>query len=135
VAVAYLSPKWLEEARKQIEASKEFREAAKGLELSMVNVVTDAPGGKTLYIRYAFADGEIQDLKLGSDPKITDAGSDFKVTASYETFASLTQGKTSIAQAFLARKLKLEGSLPRAMKFVKPLDVMNRVLRKVPTVY
>jgi len=88
-----------------------------------------------VYVRYAFANGAIQDLKLGTDPGIAANEADFKVTGTYDTFAALTQGKISIAQAFLARKIKLEGSVTRAMKFVKPLDTMNRILRQVPTVY
>jgi putative sterol carrier protein len=135
VPVEYLSPEWLAEGRSRIEKSKEFRDAAQSLELSMINVITDAPKRGTIYVRYAIADGAIQDVKLGTDPKIAANEADFKVTGSYETFAALTQGTMSIAQAFLARKIKVEGSIPRAMKFVKPLDTMNRLLRQVPTVY
>ena len=131
----YLSPQWLAEGRARIEKSKEFKDAARTLELSMINVITDVPKRGTLYVRYAFSFGEIQDLQLGPDPAIAANEADFKVTGTYDTFAALTQGKMSIAQAFLARKIKLEGSVTRAMKFVKPLDTMNRILRQVPTVY
>ena len=37
---------------------------AKDLELAMVNVVTDAPGG-TLFLRYAFKEGRIVSDKRG----------------------------------------------------------------------
>lgn len=131
----YLSPEWLADARARIENSKEFKDAAKALELSMINVVTDVPERGTVFIRYAFSFGSIQDLQLGTDPAIAANEADFKVTGSYDTFAALTQGKVSIAQAFLSRKIHLEGSITRAMKFVKPLDTMNRILRQVPTVY
>ncbi|HEX9817252.1 MAG TPA: SCP2 sterol-binding domain-containing protein [Candidatus Thermoplasmatota archaeon] len=131
----YLSPEWLAEGRARIEKSAEFKDAAKTLELSMINVITDVPKKGTVYVRYAFSLGSIQDLQLGTDPAIAANEADFKVTGSYETFAALTQGKLSIAQAFLARKIKLEGSVTRAIMFVKPLDTMNRILRQVPTVY
>ncbi len=131
----YLSPEWLAEGRARIEKSKEFKDAAKTLELSMINVITDVPKRGTVFIRYAFSFGSIQDLQLGTDPAIAANEADFKVTGNYDTFAGLTQGKISIVQAFLSRKIHLEGNVTRAMKFVKPLDTMNRILRQVPTVY
>lgn len=135
VAVEYLSPEWLAEGRARIEKSREFHDVAKSLELSMINIITDVPRQGTVYVHYAVTAGRIKDLDLGPDPKIGDRDADFKVTGTYETFAELTQGKITIAQAFLSRKIKLDGSVTRAMRFVKPLDTLNRILRQVPTVY
>jgi putative sterol carrier protein len=134
VALRYLSGDWLTEARARLEGSKDFLASVKEIELAMVNVVNEAPGG-TLYIRYVFKAGKVEAFEYGKDAKIAAKPVDFKVTGVYETFASLNQGKMTIAQAFLGRKIQLDGSVTRAMKFVKPFDAMNKVLRQIPTVY
>lgn len=131
----YLSPEWLAEGRRRAAASKELLAAIQGIDATIVNIVTGTPGGKTVYVRYGFRGGDFEELTAGTDPSIPETAADFKVTATYETFCELAQGKLSIALAFLQRRLKVEGNLPRAMRLVKPLDTMNRLLRQIPTEY
>jgi putative sterol carrier protein len=135
VPVRYLSKEWLAEARKRVDADKAFQEAAKSLTTSLLNVVTDAPGGKTIYLHYGFKDGRLVDAAVGPEAAIAKRPAEFKASATYETYALINQGKLGTAQAVFARKIRLEGKLGQALRYVKPLEAFNAVLRTVPTEY
>jgi putative sterol carrier protein len=135
VAFRYLSKEWLADGRKRVESSTEFPTAAKGLTASLLNVITEAPGAKTVYLYYSFKDGKVADLAVGPDAAIAKKPHEFQATGTYETYALINQGKLSSTQAVFQRKVKLEGNLAKALRYVKPLEVFNGILRTVPTEY
>lgn len=129
--VPFLSKEWLQEAQRRIAASKEFAEAAKGMTTSVLNVVTGAPGGATLYVYYEFKDGKLTEASVGTK----DRDAEFKVKSSYETSSLINQGKLSTMQAVFTRKIALDGNMGKAMKYARPLETFNKVVRELPTVY
>ena len=135
MAFRYLSKEWLAEGRRRVEASAEFPAAAKGLSASLLNVITDAPNGKTLYLYYSFNDGKIDDIAAGADASIPKRPHEFTATGTYETYKLINQGKLTSTQAVLQRKVKIEGNLAKALRYVRPLEVFNGILRTVPTEY
>lgn len=129
--VRFLSKEWLQEAKRRVDSSTEFAQAASGMTTSVLNIVTGAPGADPLYVYYAFKDGKLVEASAGT----VDRDAEFKVKSSYETSSQINQGKLSTTQAVFARKIQLEGNLAKALKYVRPLEAFNKVVRDVPTVY
>jgi putative sterol carrier protein len=60
---------------------------------------------------------------------------EFRVTGPYDLFANLTQGKISSQRALMSGKLKLKGSMVKALKLASVADRINKVLGSIPTQY
>jgi len=135
VAFRYLSTSWLEEARRRLEASPEFLAAAMAMEASMLNVITEAAGGSTVYLYYRFSKGVVQEVAVGTDEAIGKKPAELTSTGTYDTFKAINQGKLGVTAAVLSRKIRLSGNVGRALSLVKPINAMNLVLRNIPTEY
>lgn len=131
----YLSKEWLAEGRKRVEESPEFPRVAKGLTASLLNEIAGGPGGKTMFLYYRFEDGAIAEVAVGADPRIAKKPHEFKAMGTYETYSLINQGKLGSVQAILQRKVKLEGNLAKALRYIRPLEVFNGIIRTVPTEY
>lgn len=135
MAFQYLSPEWLAECRRLVDASPEFRAAAQGLNATLLNVITNAPGGQTIYLYYCFRDGKIEELTVGTDSAMGERPAEFRATGTYETYMLVNQGKLGSTAAIFTRKIRLEGNLVKALRNIRPLDVYNGIVRTIPTVY
>lgn len=135
MAFQYLSREWLEEGRSRVSASPDFAASAKGLTASLINTITEAPGGRTIFLYYQFHEGAIKELTVSEDPAILERPAEFRVSGNYETYTLINQGKLGSTEAVFKRKIKLEGNLAKALRYIRPLEAFNAIVRTVPTVY
>jgi len=57
----------------------------------------------------------------------------FVLTAKYGVFVDILTGKLNVNRAFISRKLRVKGSLPRLLKTSKATERLVEVLREIPT--
>lgn len=127
----YLSPAWRDAAEKRLK-SELSPERMNFVTSSMSNIYLDCPDGDSRYLLFRFENGEFAELLLGQGepPK-----ADFKITGKYETFAKITRAELSSHKALMMGKLKLKGSMVKALKLAAIADRMNKVLSKIPASY
>jgi putative sterol carrier protein len=129
--VSYLSQQWRDEVEKRLR-SELSPERMKHLTSSVAYVYVDCPGGKDKFLYFKMDNGEFTEVLVGdSEPP----AADFRVTGPYELFANLTQGKISSQRALMSGKLKLKGSMVKALKLASLADRINKILGSVPTQY
>lgn len=123
MAVKFLSEEWVAALNSNIQASDEIREAVKGKN-GRVQQVVNTDDGPILYW-VSFDDGEVH-MGLG---KVDDAT--ITVTTTYETAAAMAQGELSPTAAFMSGKVDvsnvmaamgLQGVLSRFGDAVKAIE-------------
>jgi putative sterol carrier protein len=124
--LVYESPHYAEELKRRINASSEYREKAKGVNLKTLFIVKDIP-----FATYSsYADGELVDRRHVSPSEIeeTKKQSDFVVEIStYELSIEVATGKKSLESLFLSREMKVEGSIFKALQYRGALEAASKI--------
>jgi hypothetical protein len=131
----YLSKEWLELGRNAINSNEEFMSWSRphGFSASFLHSVIGVdPLGhtQTLYYWSRFDNGKCAEVGLG---KIENT--DFEFEAAYNVWVRIHKGAMGIIPAVLTRKLKMKGSLLKAVKYRKMAGLMRRVIAEVETEY
>lgn len=115
----------------------DLAETVGGVSLSLLMVVTDRPGldGEAIFIE--FDEGELKHVKAGDREKFEDryADTEFTVWAPYNTFAEIHAGRLNEKLAVLSGRVRLKGSMFRALKLLKVVEKLNAILREEPATY
>lgn len=133
----YLSTAWIEAARHRVEAMGDLSEVVGDVSISLLMVVTDRPGldGEAVYIE--FDGGNLKHVKAGPrdefEGRYRDA--EFVIWAGYDTFAEIHAGRLNEKLAVLSGRVRLKGSMFRALKLLKVVETLNAVLRQQPARY
>jgi putative sterol carrier protein len=108
----FLSPEWVEEARKIRESSPSGSAGALPQSIKMNLVITEVPFGDGTVNAHVDSTGGQMEMELGH---LDDA--EVKVTIDYETAKStLIDGNPQAAmQAFMAGKIRVEGDMAKLM--------------------
>jgi putative sterol carrier protein len=127
----YLSPEWRDEAERTLrrELSPEKMNHATS---SMSDIFHNCPDGKERFLFFDFVDGNLTILLCG-EGNAPDA--EFKISGDYETFAKISQAEMGAQAALMSGKLKLKGSMVKALKLASVCDRLNKVLSIIPTEY
>mgnify|MGYP000119238356 CR=1 FL=1 len=128
---SYLSQEWCTEAEKRLRAEL-TPEKMKFLSSSVAYVYVDCPDGKDKYLFFKCENGEITEVSVGHG---TPPDAEFRITGPYELFARLTKGEIKSQRALMSGKLKLKGSMVKALKLASVADRISKVLGTVPAVY
>lgn len=129
--VAYLSQQWRDEAEKRLKAEIS-PEKMKNLTSSVAYVYVDCPDGRDRYLFFRTVDGTFDQILVGEGEP---PESEFRVTGPYDIFAGLTRGTIKSQRALMSGKLKLRGSMVKALKLASLADRINKVLEKIPARY
>jgi putative sterol carrier protein len=127
----YLSPEWVEEARKRLKEQLSPEKMNK-VSSSMTNIYQNCPDGKERYMYVAVKDGVITDFDVvdGEPP-----AAEFKIIADYDTFAKISRGELGAVRALTSRKLTLRGNMAKALRLAPLVDKLNKVLASIPADY
>jgi len=128
----YLSAEWADEAKRHVESHPRFREVTRGIEASMMTLVTGKPDTAEEAFYVAIENGAIR-LACGPRDELDWADPDFTITADYATLAAIHQGELDELAAVLTRKARVKGSILKAMRRLSTLQALNRIVREVPT--
>lgn len=125
--VPFLSDEWTAELEERLNASAGFREAAAGSRATIQNVIDTADGQKRYWIR--IEDGSVE---LGSgDADQPDA----TIEQEYETAAALARSELNPVSAFMAGKLRINGSMMLLMQLQGVLSELARVMQEMDVDY
>lgn len=129
--VKYLSPEWVEEARKRLDEQLS-PEKMNRMTSSMTNIYQNTPDGTDKYLLVALEDGVITKFEVGEGepPK-----AEFKIIADYETFAKISRGELGAVKALTGRKISLRGHMAKALRLAPMVDKLNKVLATIPADY
>jgi len=127
----YISPEWAAEAYKRLRQEL-TAEKMKYMTVSMVTQYKNCPDGKERALYYKFVKGVVQALSIveGELPP-----ADFVISGDYEVFSRVARGELSSRAATTSGKLRMRGSMVKAVSFAAVAERMNKVLTSIPTKY
>ena len=124
----YLSEEWGEAVRSALNNDESFKNASKGVQLTIQQVITGGPEGEVKYWS-AISDGSISGGNGEAD------GPDVTITQDYETAAALNRQELNAQAAFMQGKLKVTGNMGKLLQHQGVLQAMGPVMAGVPTEY
>jgi putative sterol carrier protein len=105
----YLSPEWLDAARREIDASTSVRAAASGLDFVVQHVVTGSADGDVTYHVRVGEDGVRICPGEAAEPTVV-------FTEDYGTAAAIGRGELSAQAAFITGRIRVHGDLPKLVE-------------------
>ncbi len=126
--VKFLSPQWTESVIGALNDSDDARQALKGVELILQQVVTGGPEGDVSYWT-RFDDGKVEGgLGETEEPDVT-------ITQDYETAVALSRAELNAQAAFMQGKLKVKGNMGKLLQNQSAIDALGPVMAEVKTEY
>jgi predicted lipid carrier protein YhbT len=126
MSLIYESPKYVEELKRRINESSEYREKAKGVNLRTLFIVKDVS-----FATYSsYVNGELVERKHipPSEIEETKKNVDFTVEIpTYELSVEMATGKKSLESLFLSRAIKVEGSIFKALQYRGAIEVASKI--------
>lgn len=129
-SVRYLSPAWMDAARRAIADSEDLRVGTAGIRLTIeyvatgVPVATGAPGG-TVCWHISIEDGRVELAEGGADRF------DLRLSAAYDTAARIARGELGAQRAFVEGRLRVGGDLSLLIHHQKALSTLDDALAGV----
>ncbi len=124
------SDEYLEEFKKRLNADDEYERLAKNVKDSYTLFVQAEPDKgiqNDLIVGFTIENGKLTDVWRG------ERKTSFVLSAPYGVYVDILTGKINVNKAFITRKLKIKGSLPKLLKTAKATERLVDVLRSIPT--
>lgn len=128
----YLSASWAEVAKRHVEGHPRFRDVTRGVQTSMLTLVTGKPDSAEEAFYVAVEDGRLR-MTCGPRETLDWADPDFTITTDYATLAAIHRGQLDEMVAVITRKARIKGSILKAMRRLPTLQALNAIVREVPT--
>jgi putative sterol carrier protein len=122
--VQYLSPEWMEAARRAIAEDAGLARATVAIRLTIEHVATDGPRG-TVRWHIAIDDG---DVRLAEGPAVEP---DLRFTTDYATAGAIAAGRLGAQRAFVEGRLRVGGDLTMLISHQKALSTIHDALAGV----
>ena len=122
--------KYLAEFKKRLNDDKKYDELAKKVDDSYTLVLQAEPEkgvAETITVGFSIKDGKMTDIWRGEKE------TSFILSAPYKAWVDILLGKIGPNRAFITRKLKIKGNMPRLLKTAKATDRLVQLLRDMPT--
>jgi putative sterol carrier protein len=128
----YLSQPWLDEVIKRIKKNL-TPEDMKKVSSSMKNIYHNCPDGKLHLLYFKFVNGILDEALVGTDDdEVANRESEFQIIGDYETFALISQAKLGARNALMRNRIKLKGSMVKALRLSSVVDRLNKIIAIVP---
>ena len=125
--VQFLSPEWLEELEKRLNASEAFRTAAAAANVTIQNVINTPEGSKRYWMR--FESGSVK-LEAG-DAEQADA----TIEQDYETAVALAKSELNPVSAFMTGKIRINGSMMLLVQLQGALSELAKEMQEIDVDY
>jgi putative sterol carrier protein len=133
----YLSTEWVEAGRRLVEGHPLVVSRTKGVKASILCIIHDSPDHVDDVMFIDFDDGQVKEIYAGtlSEFERRKVKPVFVVEGEYETFVEIQEGRLTQATALMKGRLRLRGSLFKALKHMRALEAITQILGEVPTEY
>lgn len=129
MAVKFLSDEWAQTMTEALNSSDEFKQAASGQQVTLQQVVTDAPdGGEAKY--FFKLDGGNAQVGLGEA-----ADAEATITQNYETAVAIVKQELNAQNAFMQGKLKISGNMMKLMQLQGVFNAMPKAAEGIEVEY
>ena len=135
LAFTYMSEPWAEEALRRVETDERIAKALKGIELSILTIITGSPEDTYGFLYVRFDGAGLADYRVGKDYETVADGiptPTFVVSGKYEVFKEIQLGAMSERKALLKGKLHLTGSMVKALRHMRALETVTKTLQEIP---
>jgi putative sterol carrier protein len=135
LAYRYMTQDWAEEALRRIESDERIKKVLNGVDLSILSIIADGPKGAYgfLYVHY---DGQgLAEYRVGHEYSAVAGGilePTFVISGKYEVFLEIQLGKLGEKKAIITGKLHLTGSMMKALRHMRAMETITKVLREIP---
>lgn len=124
------SEEYVDEAKKRINADAKYQELAKNVNDSYTLIFLPEPNKgvkEKVVLGFTIANGKMTEKWIGEKP------TSYIMTAHYGVYVDILTGKLNVNRAFISRKLKVKGSIPRILKTARATERLVDVLATIPT--
>ena len=125
--VQFLSPEWIEELEKRLNASDTFRAAASAANVTIQNVIETPDGAKRYWMR--FEGGSVK-LEAGDAEK-----ADATIEQDYATAVALAKSELNPVSAFMTGKIRINGSMMLLMQLQGALSELAKEMQEIDVDY
>ena len=125
----YLSEEWGDQVREALNANESAKTAAKGVQLTMQQVVNNVPGEGEVKYWTKIDDGSFE----GGRGEAADA--DVTITQEYADAAAINRGELNVQAAFMQGKLKVQGNMGKLLQHQGTLQALGQAVAQVPADY
>jgi putative sterol carrier protein len=130
----FLSEEWIESARKIATEKLDPERDLKNATTSLLNVIENIPPkGNSIYFYISVKNGNLEDMIIDRTGSLKDKNAEFIVIGNYDTFVQIFRGDMSTLIALIKNRVQVKGDKVKALKFVKPIDKLNKCLREIET--
>ena len=124
------SDMYLEHFKEKLNGDKAYNDLAAKVEDSYTLVLQAEPDKgveETRVIGFEISKGKMTDIWKG------ERDTSFILSAPYRVWVDILLGKIGANRAFITRKLKIKGNMPRLLKSAKATDRLVELLQGMPT--
>ncbi|UCE11080.1 MAG: SCP2 sterol-binding domain-containing protein [Candidatus Thorarchaeota archaeon] len=124
------SDEYLERFKELLNSDEEYNTLAKTVDDSYTLVLQAEPDkgiAETMMVGFEIKGGIMTDIWKGEKE------TSFIMSAPYRVWVDILLGKIGANRAFITRKLKIKGNMPRLLKTAKATDRLVELLRTLPT--
>ena len=130
-----MSKDWAEEALQRVESDPRIAKVLRGLDLSILTIITGGPEETYGFLYVKFDGNGLAEYRVGHEYKAVADGiptPTFVVSGKYEVFNGIQLGHINERRALLTGKLHLTGSMIKALRHMRALETVTKVLQEVP---
>ncbi len=133
----YLSREWVEAGRRRVAGHPLFLARTKGIRASILCIVHESPEHVDDVFYIDFDDGQVKEIYAGPLDEFEKRPLKplFVVEGEYETYVAVQEGRLTQATALMKGRLRLKGSLFKALKHMRALEAVTQILSEIPTEY
>ncbi len=121
---------YLKQFKERINADKAYNDLGAKVEDSYTLVLQAEPEkgvGETRVFGFEISKGKMTDIWTG------ERETSYILSAPYRVWVDILLGKIGANRAFITRKLKIKGNMPRLLKTAKATDRLVEILQGMPT--
>lgn len=130
------SPEWVAEFEKLVQEDEQYKEVAKTWEGTVVIHILAKPSAglpKDIYMLMDLWHGDCRSIRLV--PKEAGENADFVLTGDLERWQAVMKKELDVVKAMMQGKIKLKGSLPKIVRYVKASIRLVDLAAQVETLF
>ncbi len=131
MAIKFPSDEWVKELCQKLNESEAYAKAAKDWEGDFIFALDAGGGHEAAYLYMDLYHGKCRGARMLSSPDEVSAA--YVLSADYDNWRKVIEGKLDPIQGMMTRKLKLKGNMMKIMRYPKAAKEIVACCALVPT--